>query len=789
MKRYRRSKEKTSISMTGQSQGRQYKNALYKFLYFPIILAILVSASFSSDSGQEIPVSLKAQHLKFDQDSGIISASGSVEAEFQDVTLYADSLKVNTGTKIATAEGNVRLKRKDYEASGSKMVYDMESETAHVKDFRASLSPSEMKGKLFLDLEDVDDEKNIKYGHNGNATTCDLAEPHYHMDAGKFYFKPDDKVVGVNVTAFVGNTPVMWFPFYIYDLAKRKVSLMVPVIGSNDIEGNFLKSEIAYFFGFDKWGSVYVDLMSKKGVGYGIEHNYKLNEKNSGKLYVYHVYESDTGIPDWVVKLDHKVKLSKYTNLALGYDYRYIYLVPNSRLDQTGYKIGLDYNNGKDTFATSLDVLNNRISSLGEYTFRIGRSDDMSRTNYMYNTRNSIAAAGWQNESQSFSHNQWLFSKDLNISLAANYFRNVTAEGYAFDQRLDPTVEINWKGKGFNLRVTEATYIDPDTNSYTADENVEYVEKLPEAVLTLDTTQFATVNVKSEVAYGKYHESKYIPATNSQRHYTAERFKEAATFDKVFTLPLGSSLSGLFGVEQYQYDTGDERYAQKENFALSTDLGGFFTNRAVYDRAYSDGNSPFYFDSGGYLFNTLKDTVTLYRGNDNKFTIDGGYNYITNTYMDLLTKYYFKPNDSLNLDISSGYDIQDGIWRDLVTLITVVPFAGLKDSLSHTYDLNTGKTKLATNLFEWEIGDTWQSKWKIRLGHTFDFTVNKVILQDAEIVKDLHCWELKYTWSDFRKEFRIMLTLKAFPDQPVGYGSGSRGFFMEGTDQVGPVRY
>jgi len=775
--------------MTEQLQERPSRKELGKLLALCLFFFSAVLAPLSAQDASDIPVSLKAQHLKFDQDSGIIAASGSVEAKFQDVTLNADSLRVNTGTKIATAEGHVVLRRKDYEASGTKMVYDMGSETAYVKNFRAAASPSEVKGKLFMDLREVKDEKDVKYGTDGSVTTCDLSSPHYHMEAGQFYFKPDDKVVGVNVKAYLGSTPVMWFPFYIYDLAKRRVSLMMPVFGSNAVEGNFLKSEVSYFFGNDKWGSVYLDLMDKKGIGYGIDHNYSLNEKNSGKLYLYHVYESDTGIPDWVVKLDHKIKLSRYTNLALGYDYRYIYLVPTGRLDQTLYKIGLDYNDGKKTFMTSLDAFNNRMSSLGEYTFRIGRSDEVSRTNYMYNSRNSISSSSWQNESQSFSHNQWLFSKDFNVSLSANYYRSVTAEGYVYDQRLDPTVDLSWRGRGYTLRVTESTYIDPDADSYTADKNVEYVEKLPEAVLTLDATQFATINVRPEAAFGRYHEAKYMPATNSQRSFTANRYKGAVTLDKAFDLPAGSRLSAVFGMEQYQYDTGDERYAQKENFSLTTDLGGFFSNRAVYDRALSDGNSPFYFDSRGYLFRTIKDTITLYRGSAHRFIVDGGYNYITNKYMDLLLKYYLRPSDSLYLDLASGYDIENKRWRDLVTLITVIPAAGLRDVFSHTQDLNTGRTTLASNLFEWETGEAWMGKWRIRLGHTFDFTVNKVILQDAEIVKDLHCWELKYTWSDFRKEFRIMLSLKAFPETPVGYGSGSRGFFMEGMQQAAPVRY
>jgi len=51
------------------------------------------------------------------------------------------------------------------------------------------------------------------------------------------------------------------------------------------------------------------------------------------------------------------------------------------------------------------------------------------------------------------------------------------------------------------------------------------------------------------------------------------------------------------------------------------------------------------------------------------------------------------------------------------------------------------------------------------------------------VVKDLHCWEVKYTYSDYRKEFSLIFTLKALPNEPIGYATG-RGFYYEGFDKA-----
>ena len=53
-------------------------------------------------------------------------------------------------------------------------------------------------------------------------------------------------------------------------------------------------------------------------------------------------------------------------------------------------------------------------------------------------------------------------------------------------------------------------------------------------------------------------------------------------------------------------------------------------------------------------------------------------------------------------------------------------------------------------------------------------------MRDLMIVKNLHCWEMKYAYSDWLKEWRVTFTLKAFPEVPVGWGAGDRGSFFEG---------
>jgi len=269
-------------------------------------------------------------------------------------------------------------------------------------------------------------------------------------------------------------------------------------------------------------------------------------------------------------------------------------------------------------------------------------------------------------------------------------------------------------------------------------------------------------------------------APRIQRHFSAGRYKYGLGADRAFNVAPGTVLSLAGAVEQFSYDTGDQRYILKETASLASDHGGFFRNTVNYTRGYQEGNSPFFFDSRGDSFHSLKDTMVFYKGSDHRLTFDGGYNYATGKYYDLLVNYDSNPSRSLHLNLGSGYDIENKRWRDLVSIVALAPSDGLRDDLSHTYDLNTGQTKSATNLLSWQLGDTWQSRWSVKIGHTYDYARGAIILQEAAVVKDLHCWEMAFSWSDFRKESRVTFTLKAFPERPIGFTSGNNGFFIEG---------
>ena len=135
---------------------------------------------------------MKADNLKFDQEAGIITASGSVEIFFEGITIESDSARIDINANIATAEGRVKIKRPEYDIRSSSMTYDISEEVAVVMNLKTVFYPADVRTNLYVAAEELTDLPEMKMGQHGSFTTCDYDEPHYHVKARWFDFYPDD---------------------------------------------------------------------------------------------------------------------------------------------------------------------------------------------------------------------------------------------------------------------------------------------------------------------------------------------------------------------------------------------------------------------------------------------------------------------------------------------------------------------------------------------------------------------------------------------------------------------
>jgi hypothetical protein len=77
------------------------------------------------------------------------------------------------------------------------------------------------------------------YGHDGSITSCDLTVPHYHFEARNLKVVKGSIMVARPAVLYIGNVPVMWFPFVFQDMRSgRRSGILAPRFGVAELVRN-----------------------------------------------------------------------------------------------------------------------------------------------------------------------------------------------------------------------------------------------------------------------------------------------------------------------------------------------------------------------------------------------------------------------------------------------------------------------------------------------------------------------------------------------------------------------
>ncbi len=226
---------------------------------------------------------LKSQKIKLYGDSKIDYGEINLEAyeilvNWNDKTLDANFILDSTGKKIGKpifSEGN-----QSYETD--KITYNFESKRAKIKGIVTQLDDAYMQGEDVKKNED--DELFISHA---KYTTCNLAEPHFHISANKIKVIPGKKVVSGPFHLKFGDVPTpLGFIFGMFPQPKKKVSgLIMPNYGEEKRRGFYLRDG-GYYFAINDHLDLRItgDVYSKGSYGGTIATNYNKRYSYNGSL-------------------------------------------------------------------------------------------------------------------------------------------------------------------------------------------------------------------------------------------------------------------------------------------------------------------------------------------------------------------------------------------------------------------------------------------------------------------------------------------------------------------------
>lgn len=189
---------------------------------------------------------LRADEVVFDEDLGLITATGRVELSRAAESVYADTISYNLRTEIVTATGNVRL----FQENGDIIFSDYAELTADLRNaFIDQASVLFANGERMAGNEAEQTEGRFLRVSRGVFSPCNLckedpeAPPIWQIRAEKIVRDKEDLEVRYkNMSLDIFGVPVFWTPYFSHadPTVDRKTGFLAPTWGNSADFGYFL---------------------------------------------------------------------------------------------------------------------------------------------------------------------------------------------------------------------------------------------------------------------------------------------------------------------------------------------------------------------------------------------------------------------------------------------------------------------------------------------------------------------------------------------------------------------
>ena len=212
-----------------------------RFLLFTTLMFSLagVSCAQFGNFGDK-PVEITADgDTRFENGTAI--ADNNVQIRYGGVAIYADHAEYNPDTRDILLLGNVRIYSGEDLFNGQRALYNLETKQVRALEFDGGHLPlkfSSLSAKGFGTRQFTLNDSDI--------TTSDSSMPDWHVKAKTIRLYPNDRVVMLNSTLYVGKIPVFWLP-YAYGNLRNQGFQISP--GYDSQWGGYLLTSYAFPLG------------------------------------------------------------------------------------------------------------------------------------------------------------------------------------------------------------------------------------------------------------------------------------------------------------------------------------------------------------------------------------------------------------------------------------------------------------------------------------------------------------------------------------------------------------
>ena len=242
-----------------------------------------IETTINYNAKDSIYYDLKTQIIKLYGNSSIDYGNINLKAhkimiDWNAQTLDANFMRDSTGLKI----GKPIFSENSQSYETDKITYNFNSKKAIISGIVTQLDDAYMQGEK-VKKNELDE----LYIHDAKYTTCNLADPHFHIATKKLKVIPGKKVISGPFHLKFGNVPTpLGFIFGMFPQPKETVSgIIMPSYGEEKRRGFYLR-EGGYYFAVNDYFDLRLtgDIYSKGSYGATIATNYKKRYAYNGSL-------------------------------------------------------------------------------------------------------------------------------------------------------------------------------------------------------------------------------------------------------------------------------------------------------------------------------------------------------------------------------------------------------------------------------------------------------------------------------------------------------------------------
>ena len=203
----------------------------------------------------------------------VATFTGGVNIITNDASIYCDEADYNADTHEGILTGNVRIYRNDTNIVAERAIYNFNTKAIRALDFSGERGPYE-----FSSVGVFSPGQGLQYNlRNSQFTTDDTSQPDFHLNARRVRIYPDNRVIYIGATLYVGATPVFYFPYFYQSLDQQSGYRLTP--GYTSTYGAYLLTGITFPVAEHLTALVRLDYRSTRGVAGGVTFEYKPNKK------------------------------------------------------------------------------------------------------------------------------------------------------------------------------------------------------------------------------------------------------------------------------------------------------------------------------------------------------------------------------------------------------------------------------------------------------------------------------------------------------------------------------